>query len=59
MENLLESIAQEKRSEELAKLNAIQIVNSIFSDLMERERDILTRRFGLNGDKYETLEKID
>jgi len=58
MENLLESIAQEKRSEELAKLNAIQIVNSIFSDLMERERDILTRRFGLNGDKYETLEKI-
>jgi hypothetical protein len=25
---------------------------------MERERDILTRRFGLNGDKNETLEKI-
>jgi hypothetical protein len=58
MENLLENIVREKRSEELVKLNAIQIVNSLFSDLMERERDILTRRFGLNGEKNETLEKI-
>lgn len=58
MENLLDSIVREKRSEELAKLNAIHIVNGLFSDLMERERDILTRRFGLNGDKNETLEKI-
>ncbi len=58
MENLLESIVRDRRSEELAKLNAIQIVNGLFSDLMDRERDILTRRFGLNGDKNETLEKI-
>lgn len=58
MDNFLENIVREKRSEELSKLNAIQIVNSLFSDLMERERDILTRRFGLNGDKNETLEKI-
>ncbi|MGE5425926.1 MAG: sigma factor-like helix-turn-helix DNA-binding protein [Bacillota bacterium] len=58
MDNLLETIAREKRREELAKLNAIQIVNSLFNDLMERERDILTRRFGLNGDRQETLERI-
>lgn len=58
MDNLLENIVNEKRGEELAKLNAIHIVNGLFSDLMERERDILTRRFGLNGDKNETLEKI-
>ncbi|MDD2680927.1 MAG: sigma factor-like helix-turn-helix DNA-binding protein [Patescibacteria group bacterium] len=58
MENLLENIVLERRTEELNKLNAIQIVNSIFSDLMERERDILTRRFGLDGNKNETLEKI-
>lgn len=58
MDNILEKIVQEKCAEELAKLNAIQLVNSLFSDLMERERDILTRRFGLNGDKNETLEKI-
>lgn len=58
MENILEKIVQEKRTEELSKLNAIKVVNSLFSDLMEREKDILTRRFGLNGDSYETLEKI-
>ncbi len=58
MDNLLDNIVREKRSEELAKLNAIHIVNGLFSDLMERERDILTRRFGLNGEKNETLEKI-
>jgi hypothetical protein len=58
MENLLENIVLERRTEEINKLNAIQIVNGIFSDLMERERDILTRRFGLDGDKHETLEKI-
>ncbi|MBN2884896.1 hypothetical protein JXE04_03150 [Patescibacteria group bacterium] len=58
MENLLENIVLERRTEELNKLNAIQIVNGIFSDLMERERDILTRRFGLDGEKHETLEKI-
>jgi len=58
MDNFLENIVREKRTEELSKLNAIQIVNGLFTDLMERERDILTRRFGLNGDKNETLEKI-
>jgi len=58
MENILEKILKEKRSEELAKLNAVHLVNDLFSDLMERERDILTRRFGLSGEKNETLEKI-
>jgi hypothetical protein len=58
MDNILETILQEKRSEELTKLNAIHLVNDLFTDLMERERDILTRRFGLSGEKNETLEKI-
>ena len=58
MENILEKIVQEKRAEELSKLNAIQVVNGLFSDLLDREKDILTRRFGLNGDNHETLEKI-
>lgn len=58
MDNFLENIVREKRNEELVKLNAIQIVNSLFADLMDRERDILTRRFGLSGEKNETLEKI-
>ncbi|MFA6513964.1 MAG: sigma factor-like helix-turn-helix DNA-binding protein [Patescibacteria group bacterium] len=58
MENLLEKIIKEAKSEELGRLDALNIVNSIFSELLERERDVLTRRFGLKGDKSETLEKI-
>ncbi len=58
MENLLEKMIREEKSEELARLDAINIVNSLFSELMDREKDILSRRFGLKGDKGETLEKI-
>ncbi len=58
MENLLEKIIKEEKSEELGRLDAMNIVNSLFSELLERERDVLTRRFGLKGDKNETLEKI-
>lgn len=58
MENLLEQIITEKKSEELTRLDAINIVESLFSELLDREKDILSRRFGLKGDKGETLEKI-
>jgi RNA polymerase primary sigma factor len=58
MENLLEKMIKEEKFEELARLDAIEIVNSLFSDLLDREKDILSRRFGLKGDKSETLEKI-
>ncbi len=58
MENLLEKMIRSEKSEELARLDAISIVDSLFAELFERERDVLTRRFGLKGDKGETLEKI-
>jgi hypothetical protein len=58
MENLLEKMIKEEKSEELTRLDGISIVNSLFSDLLDREKDILSRRFGLKGDKGETLEKI-
>ena len=58
MANLLEKMIQEKKAEELTRLDAISIVDSLFSELLDRERDILSRRFGLKGDKGETLEKI-
>lgn len=58
MENLLESMIKEKKVEELARLDAVNIVNSLFSSLLDRERDILSRRFGLKGQKGQTLEKI-
>ncbi|MFA6995044.1 MAG: sigma factor-like helix-turn-helix DNA-binding protein [Patescibacteria group bacterium] len=58
MDNLLEKMINEKRSQELMRLNAINIVDSLFSELLDREKDILSRRFGLKGNKGETLEKI-
>ncbi|MFA5155428.1 MAG: sigma factor-like helix-turn-helix DNA-binding protein [Patescibacteria group bacterium] len=58
MENLLEKLIKERKTEELTRLDAISIVNSLFGELLDRERDILSRRFGLKGDKGETLEKI-
>jgi hypothetical protein len=58
MENLLEKIIKEEKSEELVRLDAINIVESLFSELLDREKDILSRRFGLKGDKGETLDKI-
>lgn len=58
MENLLEKMIKDKKTEELTRLDAISIVDSLFSELLDREKDILSRRFGLKGDKGETLEKI-
>lgn len=58
MENVLERMVKEEKSQELARLNAVTIVNSLFSELLDRECDVLSRRFGLKGGKGETLEKI-
>lgn len=58
MENLLEKIIKEEKSEEINRLNAITIVGNLFADLMDREKDIISRRFGFDGGEGETLEKI-
>lgn len=58
MENLLQSVIADRKAEEVARLNAIQVVERLFNELLERERDILVRRFGLNGRDSETLEEI-
>lgn len=57
-ELMLEKIIKEERNEEMAKLDGVKIVNSLFSELLDREKDILSRRFGLKGQKTETLERI-
>lgn len=59
MENVLKSLLKEKKEQELIKLNAVEIVDSLFNDLQEREVDILSRRFAL-GDhgNHQTLEEI-
>lgn len=56
--SILDQIISNQKAEEVAKLNAVEIVNSIFAGLSDRERDILVRRFGLHGKGYETLENV-
>lgn len=59
MENsILDQIIDKQKAEEVAKLNAIEIVNSLFNELAERERDVLIRRHGLHGKNKETLEMV-
>ncbi len=59
MDNIiLEKIVKEGHKDELNRFNSVKIINDLFSRLMDRERDVLTRRFGLGGKRGETLEKI-
>jgi len=60
MENksILDQIINNHQAEEVASLDAIEIINNLFGELSERERDVLTRRFGLHGQDHETLEEI-
>jgi len=60
MENIsiLDQIISNQKAEEVAKLDAVEIINNLFGELTERERDIIVRRYGLHGSGKETLESI-
>ncbi len=60
MENvsILDQIIDNKKAEEVAKLDAVEIINDLFSELSKRERDVVIRRYGLHGKSKETLENI-
>jgi hypothetical protein len=55
---ILENIIKERKGEDFDRLDALKIINDLFSNLMDREKDVLTRRFGLAGNKNETLDGI-
>ena len=56
--SILDKIINNQKAEEIAKLNAVEIVNNLLGELADREKDVLTRRFGLHGLGKETLEKV-
>lgn len=56
--SILDQIITNQKVEEIAKLNAVEIIASLFNELNERERNVLTCRFGLHGQGKETLENI-
>ncbi|MCX6796251.1 MAG: hypothetical protein NTW06_02010 [Candidatus Falkowbacteria bacterium] len=60
MENIsiLDQIINYQKAEEVANLDAVEIINNLFNELSEREKDVLMRRYGLNNGSKETLEGI-
>jgi len=60
MENksILDQIISNHKAEEVAKLDAVETISSLFNHLNDREKDVISRRFGLYGKNKETLEEI-
>lgn len=60
MENIsiLDQIINLQAAEEVANLDAVEIINNLFNELSDRERDVLMRRYGLSNQGKETLESI-
>lgn len=56
--SILDQIIDNKKAEEVNNLDAVEIINSLFAKLTDRERDVLIRRYGLHSGKKETLESI-
>jgi len=56
--SILEQIITNHQAEEVARLDAIEIIDNLFNELNNREQDVLRRRFGLHGQTKQTLEEI-
>ncbi|MFH1412556.1 MAG: sigma factor-like helix-turn-helix DNA-binding protein [bacterium] len=57
-ESILNQIMAKNQLEDWFNLNARAIIDQLFKQLNKREQDVLTRRFGLHGQRRETLEGI-
>ena len=58
MNNTIVNKIINKTREKSEGINAMNIVNTIFSDLNDREKDVLDKRFGLKENKKETLASL-
>ena len=56
--SILDQIINSKKADEVGSLDAVDIINNLFTELGERERDVLIRRHGLHSGSKETLESI-
>lgn len=56
--SILDQIIDKQKAEAVDNLDAIEIINNLFKELSDRERDVLLRRYGLRNSEKETLEKI-
>lgn len=56
--SILDKIIQSKNIEEASRFNPSEIIADLTKELNAKEREVLTRRFGLNGQPAQTLEQI-
>lgn len=56
--SVLNQIIASHKLEELSGLNVIEIINYLLTHLNERERDVISRRYGLKDGNKEILESI-
>jgi hypothetical protein len=56
--SILDQIINTNIADEVNSLNAVDIINNLFNELSDREKDVLIRRHGLHTSKKETLESI-
>ena len=57
-QSILDKILQSKEIDEIEQFRPQENVEILLKYLSTREKDVLRRRFGLSGNKKETLEKI-
>ena len=56
--SILDKVMENKQAEELNSFDPAGILQSLFTELSEREQQVLSRRFGLDGKDAQTLEMI-
>lgn len=56
--SILDQIRKNKFKDNLSSFNPVEILNYLFQHLNDKEKDVITKRFGLGIDKKYTLEEI-
>lgn len=56
--SILDQVRKNKFKDGLSSFNPVDTLGYLFDNLSEKERDIITKRFGLGVDKRYTLEEI-
>ncbi len=55
---ILDQVRKNQFQESISVFNPVETLNTLFSYLSDKERDIIKKRFGLSADKKYTLEEI-
>lgn len=56
--SILDQVRKNKFKDGLSAFNPVDVINTLFNNLSEKERDVVRKRFGLGVDKKHTLEEI-